>query len=199
MSNCCSEAVGQPGRVFTAPSSLATLKLGYAWRYAFLPDNNLASLLSISASTLQSFSVRVDDMDDLDLVLSSITAVTLSLRTLSIVARSDALFDLAALVNAFSTIDTLIIECPHSNLVHDTLVDVDGDLKLKRLIVNLRAGLYKSTAALESMLALPALAGLEVLVLRGSRYKAFAASDEGRAVLVTAEQRGIKRVFLRKG
>ncbi len=183
---------------FTQPSRLASLKLAYAWRYTFSPNNNLNSLLALSASTLNQLSVQIDTDEDVNLLLGALPVANLSLGTLSLVLKTDVP-NPAALVDAFPTIDTLTLECADLALVRELLDTLDPAVKLRRLVLNLRASLAKSAEALQRWLALPSLAGLEVLVVRGSRSKFVALSDEGKAVVDAARARGIKQVFLRKG
>lgn len=199
LSNCTSARVGPPDRVFTQPSTLATLKLGCGWRNSFGPDNNLRSLLAASSTTLHHLNCRIDSPEDVDLLLGAVVEADLSLRTLSFVVRTELIFDLSTLVNACPTVDTLMIESPHPQIIREVLGGLDVGVKLRRLVVNLRASLYNSADALNSWLELPALASLEVFVLRGSRYKAFAALDEGQSVLATAAGLGVQEVILGKG
>jgi hypothetical protein len=184
---------------FTQPSGLFQLKLGYAWRYTFTPNNNLNSLLNLCAKTLRQLSVQLDTPDDVRILLDALAPANLSLATLSLVFKTADLPDLAQLVNACPTIDTLIIECAHPPAIEDILSNVDPALKLRRLVLNLRASLVKSPEAVLRWLALPSLSGLEVLVLRGSRVKVFTGCEEGQGVLEAALRRGVKEMFVHKG
>lgn len=181
------------------------LTLAHNFSNAFSNALSLSSFLAGAAATLSELHLTIASQPQAETVLGMAGQVNLGVKTLCIglsdeaamVLQGSTAVTVAAVVNRMRQIDTLSITSSDTELFTHLFANLDPNLQIIRLTCNLRTSLFHSAGDVETWLTAPALASLRLLVLRGTRSRAFSTKD-GQALIAAAEARGVE-VFVRHG